>query len=48
MGEIRSYEYAHLESFMDNPEKSWIMLKEMGRQIFNATPNPAHYSLTNL
>ena len=42
------YEYAHLESFMHNPEKSWIMLKEMGRQIFNATPNPAHYSLTNL
>jgi len=42
------YEFAHLESFMDNPEKSWIMLKDMGKQIFNAKPNTAHHSLTNL
>lgn len=42
------YEYAHVESFTQNPEKSWIMLKEMGEQIFKAKPNPAHHSLTLL
>jgi NAD-dependent deacetylase len=41
-------EYAHITSFILNPEKSWIMLKEMGEQIFTATPNPAHISLTKL
>jgi NAD-dependent deacetylase len=41
-------EYAHIISFLTNPEKSWIMLKEMGEQIIKAKPNPAHYSLTRL
>ena len=42
------YEYAHLDSFNNNATKSWIMLREMGKQIFNAKPNIAHYSLTKL
>jgi len=42
------YEYAHIESFMSNPEKSWLMLKEMGKHIFKASPNSAHHSLTTL
>ena len=42
------YEYAHIESFMSNPEKSWLMLKEMGKQIFQASPNSAHHGLTFL
>ena len=41
-------EYAHVESFLQNPEKSWIMLREMGEQIFQAKPNQAHLSLTEL
>ena len=39
-------EYAHVLSFMKNPEKSWMMLKEMGEQIFAAKPNAAHQMLT--
>jgi len=41
-------EYAHIISFIKRPEKSWIMLKEMGEQIFNAKPNLAHTRLTKL
>ena len=41
-------EYAHIVSFIKNPDKSWIMLKEMGEQIFQASPNQAHTSLTQL
>jgi NAD-dependent deacetylase len=41
-------EYSHVVSFLKNPDKSWIMLKEMGEQIFQASPNNAHASLTTL
>lgn len=41
-------DYAHVTSFQKNPERSWVMLKDMGVQIFSAEPNPAHYSLTRL
>jgi NAD-dependent deacetylase len=41
-------EYAHINTFKQNPEKSWIMLKDMGIQIFNAKPNKAHKALTTL
>jgi NAD-dependent deacetylase len=41
-------EYAHVISFLKTPDRSWQMLKEMGEQIFSATPNPAHKALTTL
>lgn len=41
-------EYAHVESFKTNPEKVWVMLKEMIDTIRFAKPNPAHYALAEL
>lgn len=41
-------EYANVETFKRNPEKSWIMLKDMGKQILRAKPNPAHHSISRL
>ena len=41
-------EYAHVLTFLRSPERSWVMLKEMGEQIFSAKPNLAHKALTML
>jgi NAD-dependent deacetylase len=41
-------EYAHIESFKENPEKTWIMLKEMIDTIMIGKPNPAHFALAEL
>ena len=41
-------EYAHIESFMRDPEKAWIMLAELTRAVLEAKPNPAHYALAEL
>ncbi|MHC1566799.1 MAG: SIR2 family NAD-dependent protein deacylase [Candidatus Syntropharchaeia archaeon] len=41
-------EYAHIVTFRKNPERSWIMLKEMLDVILAAKPNPAHKSLARL
>ena len=38
-------EYAHISTFRNNPEKSWIMLTEMLTFIKKAKPNPAHLAL---
>lgn len=41
-------EYAHIEAFYSNPEKVWVMLKEMFSLILKAKPNPAHIGLAEL
>jgi NAD-dependent deacetylase len=41
-------EYAHISSFHQNPEKVWVMLREMSALIFEAKPNAAHKSLGEL
>jgi NAD-dependent deacetylase len=41
-------EYAHIESFKENPKKTWIMLKEMIDTILVGKPNPAHFALAEL
>ncbi len=41
-------EYAHIHSFYSNPEKVWLMLKDMFTLILNAKPNPAHIGLAEL
>jgi NAD-dependent deacetylase len=41
-------EYASVTSFLENPKKVWIMLKEMIDTILPAKPNPAHIALYEL
>ncbi|HOJ42691.1 MAG TPA: NAD-dependent deacylase [Syntrophorhabdaceae bacterium] len=41
-------EYAHISAFRRNPEKVWVMLREMAEVIFNASPSPAHLALSEL
>jgi NAD-dependent deacetylase len=41
-------EYAHIRSFMGNPEKVWMMLREMSQVIFDSAPNQAHIALSVL
>jgi len=41
-------EYAHILAFKRNPEKVWIMLKEMIDTILPAKPNAAHIALMEL
>ncbi len=41
-------EYAHIRAFNSNPEKVWMMLREMSQVILDASPSPAHYALSEL
>jgi NAD-dependent deacetylase len=41
-------EYANISTFMRNPGKSWILLKEMLKEIKKAKPNPGHLGLAEL
>jgi len=41
-------EYAHIDAFYSNPDKVWLMLKEMFSLILAAKPNPAHRGLADL
>jgi len=41
-------EYAHIRAFNSNPEKVWVMLREMSRVILDAKPSPAHIALSKL
>ena len=41
-------EYAHIHAFHSNPERVWLMLKEMFSLIMTAKPNPAHTGLAEL
>jgi NAD-dependent deacetylase len=41
-------EYATSEAFDRNPDKVWRMLREMGRLVADARPNPGHAALARL
>jgi NAD-dependent deacetylase len=41
-------EYATIEAFQADPEKVWVMLREMHSLIEAAVPNPAHEALAEL
>ncbi len=41
-------EYAHIETFIRNPEKSWRLFREVGRTLMGKVPNPAHTALATL
>ena len=41
-------EYAHIDAFQRDPEKVWLMLREMFSLILSARPNPAHYGLAEM
>ena len=41
-------EYGHIEVMRRNPEKAWIMLREMLETILKAKPNPAHLALADM
>jgi NAD-dependent deacetylase len=38
-------EYAEIRAFYRNPEKVWVMLREMSEVIFESRPSPAHLAL---
>ena len=41
-------EYAHIDAFRAQPEKVWVMLKEMMELVIKAKPNSAHRGLALL
>ena len=41
-------EYAHIVSFRSDPDRVWLMLKEMFSLIIDAKPNPGHTGLAEL
>jgi NAD-dependent deacetylase len=41
-------EYGHISTLRNAPEKAWIMLSEMHREISRAKPNKGHYGLAEL
>lgn len=41
-------EYGHIATLRNRPEKAWIMLREMSREIMKAKPNPGHLALAEL
>jgi NAD-dependent deacetylase len=41
-------EYAHIRAFVADPERVWIMLREMSEVIFKSEPSPAHGVLAML
>jgi len=41
-------EYGHITTLRHAPEKAWIMLREMHREISKAVPNRGHHALADL
>ncbi|MFQ6102972.1 MAG: NAD-dependent deacetylase [Candidatus Glassbacteria bacterium] len=41
-------EYAYIDTFLKNPDKSWQLFREIGRTLDGKVPNPAHYALAEL
>lgn len=41
-------DYAHIQSFISNPQRVWNMLAEMRDLVSNAKPNPGHLALARL
>lgn len=42
------FEYATIQAFVANPEKVWVMLKEMNFVVTDARPNAGHLALAEL
>jgi len=42
------FEYATIQAFVANPEKVWVMLKEMNTVVTDARPNAGHQALAEL
>jgi len=40
-------EYAHIDTFLTNPEKPWQMLKDFDKKV-KAKPNPGHLALAEM
>jgi len=38
-------EYATLDVFLDNPEKAWLLFREMGKKLVGKKPSKAHETL---
>ena len=41
-------EYGHIATLRNHPERAWIMLREMSREIMKAKPNAGHLALAEL
>ena len=41
-------DYAHIQAFTSDPDRVWLMLKEMFALVMGAKPNPAHEGLAEL
>jgi NAD-dependent deacetylase len=41
-------EYGHIDTLRHHPEKAWIMLREMSREIMKAQPSKGHLALAEL
>jgi NAD-dependent deacetylase len=41
-------EFAHIDAFHSNPDRVWLMLKDMFKLVMEAKPNPAHIGLAEL
>jgi NAD-dependent deacetylase len=41
-------EYAHIDAFLTDPKKVWVMLEEMAGIVMTAQPNPGHRGLAEL
>lgn len=41
-------EYAHISTLRHEPEKAWILLREMQKEIMKAKPNKGHYALAEM
>lgn len=47
-GKYNPEEYAHIDSFMNNPAKVWKMIKELIDMIFEAVPGEGHICLADM
>lgn len=41
-------EYATLDVFLHDPEKAWVLYRELGKELFDKKPNKGHKSLATL
>jgi NAD-dependent deacetylase len=42
------YEYGHIETFRENPERTWKMLREIIDGSMNSEPNEAHFAIARM
>jgi NAD-dependent deacetylase len=42
------YEYGHIDTFRENPQRTWTMLREIIEGAVNSEPNEAHLALARM